>query len=472
MVFASLIFLCVFLPIHLGLYYLARGHRLRNWILVVSSVIFYAWGEPLWIILLILSSSVDYAAALFIAAHHGQPRARLGLVVSIVSNLALLGVFKYGAFLIDNLNVVFGLHLDVPTVSLPVGISFYTFQTISYVVDVYRGDVRAQRSFLSYFLFVSLFHQLVAGPIVRYEHIAREIEQRHIVIAEVARGMVRFCVGLFKKVYIANIAGEAARVYLEGDLQGLSMAESWLGALLYSLQIFFDFSAYSDMAIGLGWMVGFHYHENFDRPYLARSATDFWRRWHISLGTFFRDYVYVPLGGKLRHGYRNLFIVWGLTGLWHGASWNFVLWGLFYGTLIAAERLFLGRWLERAPRFVGHVYLVFIAIVGWMLFYFTDLDRLGEYYGIMFGLSGAPATAPEFLSTLAELGVWLVMALLMCGRPLVILPVGWRHRLEGLLLMESRQAIAVSVLCSLCLLLLSVSLLVGRSYNPFLYFRF
>ena len=329
MVFASLIFLFLFLPLNLVLYYLSGNKNYRNILLVVFSFFFYSWGEPVWILVMLFSATVDFVIALLIEQYRKTSWAKFFLILSITVNIGLLVLFKYSAFLYQNINDWFGLSLEVPTFTLPIGISFYTFQTISYVVDVYRNELKAQRSYLKYFMFVSLYHQLVAGPIVRYNHIANEIENRTTNIKDISQGVNRFCIGLFKKVFIANIAGELVQQYLNSDLTTLSVGGGWFGLLMFAIQIYFDFSGYSDMAIGLGWMFGFHYHENFNYPYIAASATDFWRRWHISLGTFFRDYIYIPLGGSKKNPYLNLLIVcfsrdcgMGQTGI------------LFYGDFI------------------------------------------------------------------------------------------------------------------------------------------
>ena len=340
MVFASLTFLYFFLPLNLILYYASNNANYRNLILTLFSFVFYAWGEPVWVFLLIFSATIDYLNGLFIDKYKGTVWAKLGVVSTLIFNLGILFFFKYSSFIYDNVNALLNTHFQFPRYSLPIGISFYTFQTISYVIDVYRGEVKAQRSWLKFMMFVSLYHQLVAGPIVRYSHIMHEIDKRKFRIRDISGGITRFCVGLFKKVAIANIAAELVVKYLDQpDLSSLSTGEMWFGVILFSIQIYFDFSGCSDMAIGLGRMFGFHYHENFNYPYIAKSATDFWRRWHISLGTFFKDYVYIPMGGNRKNGYFNLFVVWGLTGLWHGANWNFIFWGLFFGILIMIERL-------------------------------------------------------------------------------------------------------------------------------------
>ena len=471
MVFASLVFLYVFLPLNLWAYYALRRPGHRNLLLIAASLLFYAWGEPVWVALILLSSVLDYAHGLVIEARRGTAWARAALASSLVTNLGLLGAFKYSAFLAEAVNAATGAGLPVPQVALPIGISFYTFQALSYVVDVYRGDVPAQRSYLKFLLFFSLYHQLVAGPIVRYIHIARAIDARRSALADVAAGIDRLCAGLFKKVCVANVAGEIVARTMDADPAGLSVAEGWLGLVTFSLQIYYDFSGYSDMAIGLGLMFGFRYRENFDYPYVARSAAEFWRRWHISLGSFFRDYVYIPLGGGRRRPLRNLLVVWGLTGLWHGASWNFVLWGLYFGALIAAERLFLQRLLDALPRACGHLYLLFAAALGWALFYFEDLGRLGRYLALLFGAAGRPLLAPAAVDLLRDHLYLLALAVAFCAP---IAPrlggrlAAWiRRRGRGL-----EAAVVARGLANLALLLVATAMLVGRTYNPFLYFRF
>jgi alginate O-acetyltransferase complex protein AlgI len=469
MVFASLIFLFIFLPLNLALYYIFGNKDYRNWLLVVFSFFFYSWGEPVWIVLLIISALVDYVNGLVIERYRGTIGEKIGLISSLVINLGLLGTFKYSGFITENINALFGLDLDVPGFTLPIGISFYTFQTISYTVDVYRGEVKAQRSFMKFMMFVSLYHQLVAGPIVRYQHIAHEIDHRTVDVNDISLGVTRFCQGLFKKVFFANIAGDLAQPYLEGNIEALSMGGSWFGIILFSLQIYFDFSGYSDMAIGLGRMFGFHYHENFNHPYTAKSATDFWRRWHISLGTFFRDYLYIPLGGNKQNFYRNLLIVWFLTGLWHGASWNFIFWGLYFGILIALERLFFSKLLARLPVFFSHAYLILVAIFGWVIFYFTDMSRLGSYLGVMSGLSGHAIWDVALGIQLQANFIWFMIAILFCMPVGELLKAKFEHRLSQKQLQVMPYAQTV---LNVAMFLIAVSFLVGKSYNPFLYFRF
>jgi alginate O-acetyltransferase complex protein AlgI len=464
-VFASLVFLYVFLPANLLLYFAWSNPTWRNWLLIGFSLFFYSWGEPVWVSLLLLSTTVDWSIGLLVERWRGTAKAKGAVVVSLCVNLGLLAVFKYAGFVVESVNAALGTRLSAPPFTLPLGISFYTFQTISYVVDVYRGEVKAQRSWGKFLLFVSLYHQLVAGPIVRYQQIADEIDTRRHSVELFASGVLRFALGLFKKVAIANVAGELVKQTIGSDTGAASVLDGWFGLAMYTLQIYFDFSGYSDMAIGLGRMFGFHYLENFDHPYVARSVTDFWRRWHISLSTFFRDYVYIPLGGRQHRPYRNLFIVWGLTGLWHGASWNFVLWGLYYGVLIALERLFLGRLLERLPRALQHLWLLFVVMVGWALFFFTELPKLGAFLALAFGATAAPLVGPDTAQVVLAHVVWLVVALTLC------LP------LERFVFPDTQEPRPAFVhlgrgLATVAFTLLATAMLVGKSYNPFLYFRF
>jgi alginate O-acetyltransferase complex protein AlgI len=439
-------------------------------VLIATSFFFYGWGEPIWVALLVLSSGLGWLIGIWIEHSKSILGKKLAVAFAVFSNLCLLAIFKYSDFIVENINYAFVTGLNNPGFALPIGISFYTFQILSYVVDVYRGEVRAQRRFLDFLLYVSLFHQLVAGPIVRYVHIANEINNRVHTWSDFSLGLHRVCVGLFKKVFIANVAGEWAQRTLGGDLSTLSVADAWLGLAMFTIQIYFDFSAYSDMAIGLGMMFGFHYRENFNFPYIARSVTDFWRRWHISLGTFFRDYVYIPLGGNKNWAYRNLFIVWALTGFWHGASWNFMLWGLYFGVWIALERLFIERLLSKLPVAVSHIYLMMIVTLGWALFYFTDFKRLIDFFEILFGLSHAQTVGSSTLDDLSSHAVWIVVAVLWC------MPVGhWlqmRFRLFQIEKWPSSTQTLILLLTDLLLLLTSTALLIGQSYNPFLYFRF
>jgi alginate O-acetyltransferase complex protein AlgI len=466
MVFASLVFIFLFLPLNLCLYFLSGNQTYRNVVLVVFSLFFYAWGEPVWIVVLLFSTAVDFVNAVLIEQYRRTWVAKVFLAFSLVVNLGLLVLFKYTGFMYENLNQLLGFNLEVPSFTLPIGISFYTFQAISYVVDVYRGEVRAQTSYLKFLMFVSLYHQLVAGPIVRYVHIEREINHRTFDIEGATRGIIRFCIGLFKKVYFANAAGELVVQFLDVDPAAMSVGGSWLGLLMFTLQIYFDFSGYSDMAIGLGWIFGFHYHENFNYPYTAKSATEFWRRWHISLGSFFRDYVYIPLGGNRHRATLNLLIVWFLTGLWHGASWNFILWGLYFGLLIWIERAFLQKMLDKLPGFVSHAYLLFAAVFGWAIFYFTDLGKLFEFIPLLFGARGHDLWNFEAIDAFTGNLWWLILAVICCMPVYSFVLERAKSRFSPPSVLWTQGIVA------LVLFVVSVVLLVGKSYNPFLYFRF
>ena len=475
MVFASLIFLFLFLPLNLLLYYSTKNATWRNWVLIVFSLAFYGWGEPIWISLLILSSMVDWANAIFIDKHRGTKWAKIGVTFTVVLNLCLLATFKYDQFLVDQVNALFGSHFEAPGYALPIGISFYTFHTISYVVDVYRGDIKAQRNFPNFLMYVSLYSSLVAGPIIRYAHVATEIDSRRENLKDFSLGISRFCIGLFKKVVIANVAAELVRKYM-GDnsdpltmteLISLSTAEAWFGLIMFAIQIYFDFSGYSDMAIGLGRMFGFHFRENFEYPYISKSISEFWRRWHISLGSIFRDYVYIPLGGNKKHVYFNLLVVWFLTGMWHGASWNFIFWGLYFFVFIALEKAFLQKWLDKAPAFLAHFYALAIIIPGWVIFYFTDTELLFAYIQKLFVFSPAADGYLDIKNTLTLHLFWLIMAIVLC-MPVYHKVMAWVGKKSGRITWYDSLTIGVNVL----LLFICVAQLVGKSYNPFIYFRF
>ncbi len=436
----------------------------RNLSLVIFSFIFYAWGEPLWIVLMLFSSVFDYGNGLLIEKWHGTHKAKIMLWVSIIGNLALLMSFKYGGFIWENINAIVTLPFDKPTNTLPIGISFYTFQTISYCVDVYRGEVKAQKSLLNFMLFVSVFHQLVAGPIVRYQLIAGQLETRSVNWEDISIGINRFCFGLFKKVIIANVAGELVQKYLENGFNDLSSAEAWFGILMFSVQIYFDFSGYSDMAIGLGRMFGFHYGENFRHPYAAISVADFYKRWHISLGTFFRDYVYIPLGGNRKYQLRNIMVVWLLTGFWHGASWNFVLWGFYFGCFMIIEKL-LEKYLAKTPRFLRHLYTLILIVFSRAIFYFVDFGQLKAFVVKLF--ASKYETGAGFFTDLSEHVFWFILVVLLC--------IPW----DEIYKKDSKiydKATAFNhyarPFLNVLLLLLCTVMLVDATYNPFIYFRF
>ncbi len=471
MVFANLFFLYIFLPVNLILYYATRSYAVRNFVLVAMSFLFYAWGEPVWVLLLLASGFMVWLCSLLVERFAGTRRGKAALIFAVTISLSLLGIFKYSGFLIENINAVLPLSLPVPQFSLPIGISFYTFQMISYIVDVYRGDVKAQPSFLRFIMYVSMYFQLVAGPIVRYSDVAWEIDHRTANANDISHGITRFCIGLLKKVAVANVAGSLLVQYMDGDLTKVTVLGSWFGAVLFMLQIYYDFSGYSDMAIGLGLMFGFHFVENFNYPYIAKTATEFWRRWHISLSSFLRDYLYIPLGGNRSHAWRNLFVVWFATGLWHGASWNFILWGLFFGVLIALERLGLRNLLEKLPGFISHFYLLFVVLISWVIFYFTDLSRAAQYLGIMFGLSGQPLTNSQTLLALEGNLFWLILAVVFC---LPLARIASQQITAAAAVSRPRQiilGILVPVM-NLGILLICTAMLSGQSYNPFLYYRF
>lgn len=393
MVFSSLVFLFYFLPIVLILYFVVKS-KYRNLVLLLASLFFYAWGEPQYIWIMLFSTVLDFSSGLGIdwgKRHNKKHISRMFLLLSIVGNLSLLFFFKYSNFLISNINAVSGLGLNLLNISLPIGISFYTFQTMSYSIDVYRGETKVQKNILNFATYVTLFPQLIAGPIVRYQTVAEEIDGRHESVNKVASGIKRFILGLGKKVLLANNIGLVWKMYSEGKVS-MSVLGSWLAILAFALQIYFDFSGYSDMAIGLGRLFGFTFLENFDYPYMSKSITEFWRRWHISLGTWFKEYVYIPLGGNrgsLAHQIRNILIVWLLTGLWHGPSWNFVLWGLMFALLLIIEKQFLLNYLEKMPSLLGHVYTLSFVLVSWALFAFDSFGQSAEYLRCMFGLGAS-----------------------------------------------------------------------------------
>ncbi len=462
MVFSSLLFLCGFLPVCVLLYFIAPKIAAKNIILTILSLFFYAWGEPLWVVLLLFSSALDYTCGRVIGRFRGSWQAKAAVISSVIVNLSLLATFKYLDFFIQNLNFLTGADIPLRHIALPIGISFYTFQTLSYTLDVFRGKVEVQRSITKFVLFVSLFPQLIAGPIVRYSDVAGQLSERRTTWEGFSAGIKRFMCGLGKKVLIANVAAELAANLLDGDLSALPGGKAWFGLLMFAFQIYFDFSGYSDMAIGLGRVFGFTYPENFKHPYMSHSITDFWRRWHISLGSFFRDYVYIPMGGNRRHQALNILVVWFLTGLWHGASWNFVLWGMYYGLLLMAEKYIFKNVLERIPVAARQLMCFMLVLLGWSLFYFTDLARLGSFLSSAFGSNGVGFWASGAPT------LWLenLPLLLLCGVGATFLPRRLAARIPG------RAMQPLSVAYNLLLLALCAASLVGQSYNPFIYFRF
>jgi len=454
MVFSSILFIFYFLPLTLLLYY-AGPSRLRNLVLLVMSLAFYSWGEPVYISIMLFSTVFDYGNGIAIekCLSSGRKRAaRAVLLLSVAGNLGILGFFKYSNFFIETVNAVGGTDFPLLELSLPIGISFYTFQTMSYTIDVYLGQARAQKNLVQFGAYVAMFPQLVAGPIVKYKDISGQLADRNVTAERFSYGISRFITGLSKKVLLANNIGMVWEQISAGNLAGLSAAEAWIGAAAFSFQIYFDFSGYSDMAIGLGELFGFHFQENFNYPYRSKSMTEFWRRWHISLGTWFREYVYIPLGGSrkgMKRQLRNLLIVWCLTGLWHGASWNFLVWGLYFGVFLTAEKLFLLRRLEALPGWVSHAYCLIFVAVSWVIFAFDSMADVCTYVKSMFGLGS---------------GGWIGEAALYYGETWGVFFVVCALCSLGIFKMK-RAFLPVLFAASICFL-------AGGTYNPFLYFRF
>ena len=470
MVFSSLFFVFLFLPLNLLIYRFMPSLKARNIVMLVFSLIFYAWGEPVYVLLLLFMTLADWLIALYIGHQKSRSgRAKFGIFMMCVVNLGLLGVFKYGGFILGNIQYFTGFPQKIPEILLPIGISFYTFQLVSYVVDVYRGEVPAQKKFWMLLLYVSLFHQCIAGPIVRYKDVCEELLERRATSHDIADGIWRFSFGLAKKAILANACGGVADTLLPQN-NALAL---WVGMFAYALQIYLDFSAYSDMAIGMGRMIGIHYLENFDYPYISRSVTEFWRRWHMSLGSFFRDYVYIPLGGNRKgrvRTYLNLFIVWFLTGLWHGASWNFVLWGLYFFIFLVIEKIGLLKLLSKA-KIVSHIYLSLIVYFGWILFRFTDVNSIVNTLKTMFLVGDVSFTSFEtttvVLSNMFILLFSAVVSTSVVKRIGEILRYSYMDK-TGMSVLYAIGRILIPVL----LLILSTAALVGDSYNPFLYFQF
>lgn len=497
MVFSDLFFIFVFLPAFVLLYLVAAwldkkvlfrhkedtavfddsseisGHRvpgflMRNITLVIFSLIFYSWGEPVYVFLMIICVILNYICGLCIS---GFTRARkFWLIVGLILNLSILGTFKYLGFFNDTLQQ-FGLNLNAPRLALPIGISFYIFQSISYLVDVYRKESPVQRNFFDLLLYISMFPQLIAGPIVRYGTVAHEIRDRHISANDFMEGSYRFFIGLGKKVFLANMLSEISTQFLANGVENLSIWGAWIGMLAFSLQIYFDFSGYSDMAIGIGRAIGFHFNENFNHPYCCNSVTDFWRRWHISLGSFFRDYTYIPMGGNRRHQMLNLLTVWFLTGMWHGASWNFILWGLYFGLILVIEKYAIFKVRRWIPSFVMHIYSLAIVVIGWGIFYFDNFNQMKEWFSSAFGQKELTFSIVEETALTDNFWLW-VIALIFC-MPLRrwvetgfsrILP---RHKAGGNYLDAAMKGIASVIILVMC-----VALLVGATNNAFIYTRF
>lgn len=471
MVFSSLSFIYLFLPLTALPYFLWNNRTWRNVVLLSASLLFYSWGEPKHLILMLAATMAAYLGGLLMFHFQRTNRDRWKRFVCIVTVVLLLGnlfVFKYLNFVSDNLSPF--LKISVPTITLPIGISFYTFQILSYVIDLYRGKVEVQRNYFYLLLYVSFFPQLIAGPIVRYQTIEEEILHRRETLSDVAAGLRRFIMGLAKKVLIADSVAALADVIYAGNPALYGTAMYWLAALSYTLQIYFDFSGYSDMAIGLGRMFGFHFLENFDHPYVSLSITEFWRRWHISLSTWFRDYVYIPLGGNRVSKPRwilNLFIVWGLTGFWHGAQWNFLLWGLYYAVLLLFEKLFFFKILERLPKFFRWLYSMFFVIIGWVMFNLTDFSQMFHALQMMF----TPHTTEWASAVCADSSVLYGLLSIPLGL-ICMLPWGQWLCQRGKRVSESESSTAVSNLICLILAAVCIIFIISSHYDYFIYFRF
>lgn len=470
MVFSSLYFLYLFLPVCLLCYGLSPSLTVKNITLTAFSLVFYAWGEPTYILLLLLSVLMNYLFGLGIGAFQkkdNQSGAKAVMIVSLIFNIGLLGIFKYSGFIAENLNLIPGVNLPIPKLTLPIGISFYTFQILSYIIDLYWEKIDVQRNPLHLLLYISMFPQLIAGPIVRYATIAEEIKNRKTTLADLSEGLTRLMIGLGKKVILANHLSVIVDQFFGTPGSVLSVTGTWYAVIVYAMQIYFDFSGYSDMAIGMGRMFGFHFDENFRHPFLCKDISEFWQRWHISLGTFFRDYLlYVPIFGK-RRKYGGLFLVWFCTGLWHGASWNFIIWGLYFGVFILIEQLIGKKRMKKIPIVIRHIYNKIVIIIGFGIFYFEDLGRLGDFFKNLFGLNGN-ALFDNVVQLSVQNNLFLLLAALICCFPLY----------EGLQKLKTRYAAAVyavdmfQTVCNAALLIVSSILLVDATNNPFLYFRF
>ena len=478
MVFSDLFFIFTFLPTFILCYLLASGidrwtgnnsNIAKNIVLVVFSLIFYAWGEPVYVFLMIGSVIINYFVGRLIDKGEGTGR-KTALTIGLILNIAILGTFKYAGFFGEILQSL-GLPVTPPAIALPIGISFYTFQSISYLIDVYRRESPVQRRFINLLLYISMFPQLIAGPIVRYGTVAKEIMQRRICTRDFAEGIYRFLIGLGKKVIIANQMSEIVDQFLVNGLSELSTGGAWIGVLAFTFQIYFDFSGYSDMAIGLGRCMGFHFNENFRHPYCCNSITDFWRRWHISLGSFFRDYVYIPMGGNRRHQALNILVVWFLTGMWHGASWNFIIWGLYFGLIVMIEKYTLLRVIGKIPSALLHVYSLLLVVTGWGIFYFDDFRKMTTFFQAYFGQS-PHATDFTVESALTD-HFWLWIVSIVLSMPVRDAVANGLQKMMGsdshvypVIINTSR------ILLSVVILILSTALLVGATNNAFIYTRF
>lgn len=466
MVFSRLFFLYFFLPVCIFAYAAVGSVKNKNTVLIIFSLIFYAWGEPVYVFLMILSALVNYLAALLIEKFRNGKGEKIAAATAIFYNLLMLGIFKYSGFVVENINAVFSCSLPVPDISLPIGISFYTFQTISYIVDCLWGNVRVQKSFKNFLLYITLFPQLVAGPIVRYSSIEKEINDRKTTVTDLSYGLNRLVLGLSKKVLLANQLSIVADALL-GNISDASFIGAWIGAAVYGLQIYFDFSGYSDMAIGMGRIFGFHFDENFKHPFICKDITEFWQKWHISLSTFFRDYLlYIPIFGK-RRKYGGLFLVWLCTGIWHGASWNFIIWGIYYGLFVFLEMKIGKKRMKKIPILIRQIYSKIVIIIGFGIFYFEDLGKLGEFFRTIFGFGGNGFIVMTDKITVIN-NMYLLIAAIICCLPIISMISKLTEKSFAL----KSTASVVGTAASAVLLILSSIMLVDATTNPFLYFRF
>ena len=469
MLFSSITFLFLFLPIMLAVYYIAL-FRLKNGLLLIGSLFFYAWGEPVYIILMVLSILLNYFCGMDIENNsENEAKAKRSLIFAVVVNILLLVFFKYFGFFVESINGLFQVHIPYRELALPIGISFYTFQELSYIIDVYRGKVKAQHSLVDFALYVSLFPQLIAGPIVCYEEIEEQLSSRKISARKLGNGAMLFIVGLAKKVILANTMGEIFEQITSTATSNLTVLMAWLGCITYAFQIYFDFSGYSDMAIGLGRMFGFEFRKNFDIPYVSKSVTEFWRRWHISLSSWFREYVYIPLGGNrvtISRNILNLMIVWALTGMWHGAAWNFIVWGLYYGVILVFEKYVWGAIVDSLPAALQHVYALVLILVGWVFFFSPSLGAAIRYLFAMVG-GGAGFVDREVFFVIFTHWLFYLLAVIASTA------VGGKL-LKKILNCSRKSAVrtAVTIVVFFGMLAVSVAYLITSTYNPFLYFRF
>ncbi len=467
MVFSSLFFIYMFFVPFLFCYFVSPNIKVKNAVLIIFSLFFYAWGEPVYIWLLIISTLFNYLSGLIIGKFRDKAGAKITIIMSLIFNIGMLMIFKYSSFIVTNINGLFSLNIHIPDISLPIGISFYTFQAMSYTIDCYWDTVKVQKNYFKFLMYVSMFPQLVAGPIVRYSDVENEISDRKATPGEISQGITRITIGLAKKVIIANNLYSVVQSFFGSDVGSNSVAGTWYAVILYALYVYFDFSGYSDMAIGMGGILGFHFNENFNYPFICKDVTEFWQRWHISLSTFFRDYLlYIPIFGKRRQTL-NLFIVWFCTGLWHGASWNFIFWGLYFGIFIFFERLLGKKRIKKIPVFLRHIYSKIIIVIGFGIFYFENLSDLGTFFKCLVGLNHN-SLIDETVKMSAVNNVFLIaVALIAC------FPVSKLFTLQKSSSPARLRIISTTKLIyTIALLLISSVLLVDSTNNPFLYFRF